>query len=85
MRTFSSPSADGQLFFWETRQTGFWKYTRTTVYNSSENNYAEDRLLFIAREGRGGDFGLVTIKFTWSPIKLCSSLMILAYWQLISS
>ena len=85
MRTFSSPSADGQLSS-ETRDKRVSEnILSTTVYNSSENNYAEDRLLFIAREGRGGDFGLVTIKFTWSPIKLCSSLMILAYWQLISS
>ena len=64
MRTFSSPSADGQLSS-ETRDKRVSEnILSTTVYNSSENNYAEDRLLFIAREGRGGDFGLVTIKFT---------------------
>ena len=32
-----------------------------------------------------GNFGSVTIIFTWSPLRLCNIFMISAHWQLIGS
>ena len=46
---------------------------------------AQDRSWYIAGGEESGNFGSVTIIFTWSPLRLYNILLISAHWQLIGS
>ena len=69
---------------WEWRLHG---YNDGTDHDQGDYDVmrAQDRSWYIAGGEESGNFGSVTIIFTWPPLRLCNILMISAHWQLIGS